>query len=261
MNRLALPLRRSALALLASTLLAGGCATVAQPNPADPLEGWNRSVSGFNDAIDDAVLQPVARTYRDVVPAFVRTGVGNFFGNLADGWSAVNHLLQGKLESSANMSVRFGLNTTLGLAGVIDIAREAGLEPEREDFGQTLGRWGIGPGPYLVWPLLGPSTLRDSVARPLDTYATSPALYGLSEAEVLNASVLDLVHTRSTLLDATKLLDSVALDRYSFLRDAYLARRRNLVHDGNPPELPSAPSERFDLPAPPAAAASAAPAK
>ena len=141
--------------LFVLTVALGGCATVANPNPADPLEGWNRSVQGFNDSVDDAVLKPVARGYRDVVPELVQTGVGNFFGNLGDGWSAVNQFLQGKFENGLNMTLRVVTNTVFGLAGLLDPATEIGLERRSEDFGQTLGRWGIGPGPYLVLALAG----------------------------------------------------------------------------------------------------------
>ena len=232
----------ASLALLLALAGLGGCATVANPHPADPLEGWNRNVQGFNDTVDDAVLKPVARTYRDVVPELVRTGVGNFFGNLGDGWSAVNQLLQGKLENGLNMTLRVATNTVFGLAGVLDIATEAGLERRSEDFGQTLGRWGVGPGPYLVLPLLGPSTLRDTAALPLDFQATSLSLFTDNSHVRYTATALNVVHTRASLLSASRLLDEIALDRYSFLRDAYLARRRNLVYDGDPPE------ERFDTP-------------
>ena len=235
--------RALTLALGALLLALGGCATVANPNPADPLEGWNRGVQGFNDAVDDAVLKPVARTYRDVVPELVRTGVGNFFGNLSDPWSAANQFLQGKVENGLNMTLRFVTNTVFGLAGLLDPATEIGLERRSEDFGQTLGRWGVGPGPYLVLPLLGPSTLRDTAALPLDMTATSTSMITGNDTVHYAATALNVVHTRASLLAASRLLDDIALDRYSFLRDAYLSRRRNLVYDGNPPE------ERFDTPA------------
>jgi phospholipid-binding lipoprotein MlaA len=251
-----MPPRRfgTAFVIAASALVVGGCATVSNPNPADPLEGWNRGMQRFNDTIDDALLRPVAEAYRDVVPSFVRTGVGNFFGNLGDAWSAANHLLQGKLEPALAMTMRLGLNSTLGLAGVLDIATEAGLDRQSEDFGQTLGRWGVGAGPYLVLPLLGASTVRDTAALPLDRYATSPSLLGWDDGELWAATGLQLVHTRSTLLGASRLLGEIALDRYTFIRDAYLSRRRNLVWDGDPPELPA------DRDADPAASAPAAPA-
>lgn len=235
--------RALTLALGALLLALSGCATVANPNPADPLEGWNRGVQGFNDAVDDAVLKPVARTYRDVVPELVRTGVGNFFGNLSDPWSAANQFLQGKVENGLNMTLRFVTNTVFGLAGLLDPATEIGLERRSEDFGQTLGRWGVGPGPYLVLPLLGPSTLRDTAALPLDMTATSTSMITGNDTVHYAATALNVVHTRASLLAASRLLDDIALDRYSFLRDAYLSRRRNLVYDGNPPE------ERFDTPA------------
>lgn len=233
--------------LLAASVLAG-CASVPHPNPADPFEGFNRGVQRFNDAVDEAVLTPVATTYRDVVPQFARTGVGNFFGNLDDGWSAVNHLLQGKLEPALNMALRFAVNSTFGIGGLLDIATEAGLERQSEDFGQTLGRWGMPAGPYLVLPLLGPSSVRDTAARPLDMAATSTSHLGLSDAERGVAVSVNIVDTRARLLGATRLLDEIALDRYSFLRDAYLARRRNLVYDGDPPPLPE-PEDDEPVPA------------
>lgn len=236
MNRLLRPL------LLTLAIASGGCASVANPNPADPMEGWNRSVQGFNDGIDEAVLKPVARGYRDNVPQLVQTGVGNFFGNLGDGWSAVNHFLQGKAEDGLNMTLRLVTNTVFGLAGLLDPATEIGLERRSEDFGQTLGRWGVGPGPYVVLPLLGPSSVRDTVALPLDMSATSTSLLTGDAGTQFVALALQVVHGRAGLLAATNLLDDIALDRYSFLRDAYLARRRNLVYDGDPPQ------ERFDLP-------------
>ena len=237
---------RPQLALAAAVLALaglGGCATVQQPNPADPLEGWNRGVQRFNDGVDEAVLKPVATAYRDAVPEPVRDGVGNFFGNLDDVWSAANQLLQGKLEAALNMTLRVGLNTVFGLGGVLDPASEAGLERQSEDFGQTLGRWGLPAGPYLVLPLLGPSSVRETAALPLDMAATSTGRVIDPEGAANWASALRVVDTRARLLSATRLLDDIALDRYSFLRNAYLARRRNLVWDGNPPEPPEEPPE------------------
>lgn len=230
--------RGAAGVLLAAVSALGGCASVPHPNPADPFEGFNRSVQRFNDAVDDAVLVPVASAWRDHVPSFVRTGVGNFFGNLDDAWSAVNHLLQAKPEPALTMTMRVAVNTVFGMLGLLDIGSEAGLERQSEDFGQTLGRWGLPPGPYLVLPLLGPSSVRDAAGRPLDMAATSTARIGLEEGEITAASMLNIVDTRSRLLGASRLLEQAALDRYIFLRDAYLARRRNLVYDGDPPPLP-----------------------
>lgn len=205
-------------------------------NPTDPLEGFNRGVQGFNDGIDNAVLKPTAETYRKIVPDFVQTGVGNFFGNLRDGWSAVNHLLQGKLEPALNMTLRMAVNSTFGLAGVLDIATEAGIERESEDFGQTLGVWGLPAGPYLVLPLMGPSSLRDLTGMVVDLQPVTSVDYTDSTLAAVSALTLSVVHTRAGLLGASRMLDDIALDRYSFLRDAYLARRKNQVYDGNPPE-------------------------
>lgn len=209
--------------------------TQAAANPRDPFEGFNRSVSGFNDAVDQAVLKPVAQGYQKVVPELVRSGVDNFFGNLADVWSAANQLLQGKVVQASQMSLRVATNTVFGLGGVLDPATEFGLERQSEDFGQTLGRWGVPAGPYLVLPLFGPSTVRDAAALPVDK-AASPVSHVDDARTVWSLNGLQLVSTRAGLLGAERLLNDVALDRYSFLRDAYLARRQNQVYDGNPPD-------------------------
>jgi phospholipid-binding lipoprotein MlaA len=249
--------RRLAAALLALALLGafGGCATTAgagqsigTANPSDPWERWNRAVFVFNDAVDNAVLIPVATAYRDVVPQPVRTGVGNFFGNMTDLWSAANHLLQGKVEDGLRMGTRVMTNSVFGLAGLIDIAADMGLERQSEDFGQTLGRWGFGPGPYMVLPFLGPSTVRDALATPVDWYGTPPRW--TNENLGYGLLVLKLVDIRASLLSASRILDQIALDRYTFLRDAYLSRRRNQVFDGDPPELPEE-SGQSEEPLPP----------
>ena len=229
-------------AALALALALGGCATVANPTPQDPLQGLNRVTQSFNDTVDDALLKPLAESWVEIAPAPTRRGVGNFFGNLGDGWSAVNHLLQGKPESALNMTLRMAVNTSFGLLGVLDVASEAGLERESEDLGQTLGVWGVPPGPYLVLPLLGPSTFRDATGTVVDlAYDTSPK-YTDNDDLARGGFMINVVNIRANLLGATRLLDDIALDRYSFLRDAYLARRLNQVYDGNPPE------ERFDDP-------------
>jgi phospholipid-binding lipoprotein MlaA len=177
----------------------------------------------------------VATVYRDVLPSPIRTGVNNFFSNLQDAWSVVNSALQLKGEAAANNLVRFGVNTFLGLGGVLDIASEMRIERHTEDFGQTLGYWGVGAGPYLVLPLLGPSTVRDTAALPVD--AQGNLVSGISDVATRNsATVLNLLDRRARLLDATQLLDQVALDPYTFTRDAHLQRRRNSVYDGNPPD-------------------------
>jgi len=271
--------------LLAVALLSTGCATApaaagpgtaagaapaAAKVPGDPWEGFNRKIFAFNDTVDTYALKPIAQGYKKVVPEMVRTGVENVFGNVADVWSIVNNVLQGKIGSGLRMTMRVATNTTIGLGGLLDPASEMGLERESEDLGQTLGRWGMPPGPYLVLPLFGPSDLRDTTTFPLDHYA-SPALFAPTTAGQVGITTLGVVSTRAGLLDASKMLDDIALDRYSFLRDAYLARRRNLVYDGNPPEPPesddgapaAAPAAPASAPAPaapasaPAAAASA----
>lgn len=223
---------RRALPLVALLLATG----LAQAQAPDPLEGFNRGVQSFNDGVDDALLRPVAEAYVKVVPPFVRTGIGNFFGNLGDGWSAVNHLLQGKPEGALNMTLRLAVNTTFGLGGLLDVAGEAGLERQSEDLGQTLGVWGVPSGPYLVLPLFGPSSVRDSIGTAAGLSSRTSPEYTDDQAVANAGLLLGVVHARAGLLGASKLLDQIALDRYTFLRDAYLARRRNLVYDGNPPE-------------------------
>jgi phospholipid-binding lipoprotein MlaA len=232
---------KSALAVMlaALPLLAGGADEEPERsgNPADPFEGFNRGVFAFNESLDKAVLVPVATAYRDVVPEPIRIGVGNFFGNFYDAWSAVNHFLQGKPQAGLEMTMRVATNTVIGIGGLLDVATEAGLERQEEDFGQTLGKWGLGPGPYVVIPILGPSSVRDAAALPLDRAATPTLAFG-GDAERYGLATLNFVDARSRYLSAGRLLDEIALDRYSFLRDAYLTRRRSQVYDGEPPEVP-----------------------
>lgn len=208
-----------------------------RPVKADPLEGFNRGVFAFNEVVDQAVLKPLAIAYKTALPSPVRTGVDNVFGNVGDAWSVVNHLLQGKAKSALEMTVRVTTNTVFGIGGLFDLASDAGLERQSEDFGQTLGRWGLGAGPYLVLPFYGASSLRDAAGLPLDLKASLPGLVH-DGAYRWGLTTLELVHQRADLLAATNLLDQVALDKYSFVRDSYLARRRNQVFDGNPPEEP-----------------------
>jgi phospholipid-binding lipoprotein MlaA len=223
--------RLGALALL---VIASGCATGPNPNPADPFEPFNRGVSRFNDVVDDAVLRPAATAYREVLPSPVRTGVNNFFGNLSDVWSFVNSVLQLKLQNSAETFMRVNVNTVFGLGGLLDIATEAGIDRHSEDFGQTLGRWGVPSGPYVVLPLFGPSTLRDTAAWPIDR--RGDLLRELNDIPVRNSLYfVRVIDGRANLLRAGQLLDDAALDKYSFTRDAFLQRRRNEVHDGNLP--------------------------
>jgi phospholipid-binding lipoprotein MlaA len=190
--------------------------------------------------LDAALLKPVATGYTAVVPELVRRGVSNFFSNFRDGWSAINELLQGKPVAAAQMTMRVATNTLFGIGGVFDVASDLGIERQREDFGQTLGRWGLPAGPYVVWPLLGPSSLRDSVALPLDLSWATGALTNDGAARV-GLTVLELIDIRASLLSAGRILDEIALDKYVFIRDGYLARRRSLVYDGDPPELPESP--------------------
>lgn len=212
-----------------------GCATGPQANARDPLEPLNRGIFAFNDAADRAVFKPAAIVYRDVTPVLVRAGVTNFFSNLEDAWSFVNSLLQAKGQAAASNFMRVSVNTVMGLGGILDPASEMRIERQREDFGQTLGWWGVPAGPYLVLPLLGPSTLRDVVAMPVDFKGDIVGY--LSHVPTRNTfKVLDLLDTRTGLLSVSSALDEVALDKYSFTREAFLQRRANSVYDGNPPE-------------------------
>ncbi|MES2960500.1 MAG: VacJ family lipoprotein [Pseudomonadota bacterium] len=208
----------------------------------DPLEGWNRAVFGFNEGVDAAVLKPVATAYTTVVPELARSGVSNFFNNFRDGWSAINQLLQGKPVAAAQMSMRVATNTLFGIAGIFDVASDLGIERQSEDFGQTLGRWGLPAGPYLVLPLLGPSSVRDTTALPLDLSWSAATLTSDSGARA-GITTLALIDTRAGLLGASRLVDGIALDKYVFIRDGYLTRRRSQVHDGDPPDLPEPKDE------------------
>jgi len=235
------PAGGTAAALCALALL-GGCATVANPDPRDPWESYNRGMSTFNDTVDGAILKPVALAYTQALPQFVRTGVSNFFNNLSDVWSFANNVLQAKPEAALSSLWRVVINTTIGLGGVLDPATDMRLQRYREDFGQTLGYWGVPPGPYVVLPVLGSSTLRDTVALPADWYG-QPTQY-LSDTAVRNSLfVMQLIDTRSRLLEVGDLLNAAALDPYAFRRDAYLQKRLNDVYDGNPPQS----QERYDL--------------
>ena len=230
------PLRRVLFGgFLLAMLATSGCASGPTANPRDPLEPFNRGVFQFNDMVDRAVIKPVATAYRDVLPTPVRTGVSNFFNNLQDAWSAVNNALQLNGEAAGNSLVRFGVNSVFGLGGVLDIATEMQIERHTKDFGHTLGYWGVGAGPYLVLPLLGPSTLRDTAALSIDTAGN--LVSGMSDVPTRNSlTALNLLDRRAKYLSASDMLDQVALDPYTFTRDAWLQRRRNSVYDGNPPD-------------------------
>jgi phospholipid-binding lipoprotein MlaA len=222
---------RFAAALMVVT--ASGCATTAR----DPLEPFNRAMFTVNETVDKAVAKPVATAYKTVTPELVRIGIGNFFDNLLVPTSVVNSLLQGKVGDAAEGVLRFGFNTLFGFAGVLDIATELRLKRSYEDFGQTLGKWGVPPGPYLVLPLLGPTTTRDFAA----SYAKvggDPYQYIDEERDKYSLLFLRAVDLRASLLGTERLLDELALDKYTFVRDTYLQRRRNAVYDGDPPEEP-----------------------
>ena len=214
-------------------LLLGGCATT-HGDPRDPLETMNRGVLAFNDAADAALLTPAARAYRAVLPEGLRGMVRNFFTNLDDVWIGANNLLQGKPAEAASDGLRFLFNSTLGFFGLIDLASEVGLEKHNEDLGQTLARWGVGEGPYLMLPLLGPSTTRDTAALPVDWLA-DPVLTARPIALRNSLTAVRFVARREELLDTTRTLEEAALDRYVFLRESYLQRRKSLVYDGRPP--------------------------
>lgn len=227
--------------LLCATLL-GGCASIDSRDPRDPLEPFNREVHAFNDDVDRKIARPVAEAYQRHVPQPVRTGVSNFFSNLDDVLVLANDLLQLKVGQAASDFLRLAVNTVFGFAGLIDVATPMGLPKHDEDFGQTLGYWGVGPGPYLVLPLLGPSTLRDSTGMVAD-WQGEP-LAGVDDRGTQYTAIgLRAVDTRADLLQASRILDQAALDPYAFMRDAYLQRRRSQVYDGAPP--PAAPGEDF----------------
>jgi phospholipid-binding lipoprotein MlaA len=230
--------------LLLALLLTGaaGCATT-NGDSRDPFEGFNRAMYSFNDGFDEAIGKPVATAYRDALPGPIRSGVRNFFANIADLWIGANNLLQGKPADAITDWARFLFNSSFGIFGLIDIASDMGIDKHDEDFGQTFGRWGAGDGAYLVWPFLGSSSVRDSVGLVFDL-GLDPVLQH-KPVRVRNAmAVLRATGTRAGLLDASRILEEAALDKYVFQRDAHLQRRRSLVYDGNPPraarELPRA---------------------
>jgi phospholipid-binding lipoprotein MlaA len=194
----------------------------------------NRSVYQFNDAVDTIAIKPAAQLYVKVLPSMVRTGVSNFLGNLGDVWSMANSAMQLKGQATVETFMRININTFIGLAGFLDVASEMGIEKRREDFGQTLGHWGVASGPYLVLPLFGPSTLRDAVAFPVDMQGNVTQRLN-DEATRYSLLAVRLVDTRSGLLKTVDVIKAASLDPYSFVRDAYLQKRQNDIYDGNPP--------------------------
>lgn len=224
---------RTAILAVAAAGLVGGCATTSG-DVRDPAEGFNRAVFAFNEGLDTAVIKPVAKGYEAVLPTLARTGVSNFLGNISDLFIAVNNLLQGKPADAVGDVARFMFNSTFGIFGIFDIASDMGLEKHEEDFGQTFGRWGMDTGAYLVLPVFGPRDVRDAAGLVLDL-AVDP-VGNLDHIPTRNSlSALRLINERAALLPADKIIEEAALDKYSYLRDAYLQRRRSLVYDGRPP--------------------------
>lgn len=218
-------LMRSLMALTISVVMTG-CATT---NPQDPFEGYNRAMFEFNDKLDQAVLKPTAIVYRETAPNVVQIAIANFFENLSDVWTGANNLLQGKVEDGLNDFMRFSVNSTFGLAGLIDIGSAAGIPKHKQDFGTTLGVWGIPSGPYLVLPLMGPSTVRDTAALPVD-FQGDPWSYVDPARARYAGSAVRLVDKRAAALDAFNLIEEAALDRYEFIRDAFMQRRENKIN-------------------------------
>lgn len=238
------------LAIALIVLLSTGCASVPGPkDPKDPFEGFNRSMYKFNDALDRAVLKPVAEGYAAITPDPVDKGVTNFFSNLEDLWVIVNDVLQLKITQAMSDTWRVVINSTFGIYGIFDVARHFDLDKHDEDFGQTLGYWGVGPGPYLVLPVLGPSTIRDTTGDFVESsqWRATEELANNEDTE-LGLVILDKTDKRADLLSASRVLEKVALDPYIFLRESYLQKRRALVYDGNPPD-----EDFFDIDKDPAA--------
>ena len=249
---------RFAFAVSAAAVL-GGCATVQSPDSRDPWEGFNRRVYTVNDAVDRAVLKPVAQAYQYVTPTPVRSCVSNMFSNLGEVWSATNSFLQGRGLDGINTMGRFMLNTTMGVGGCFDIASETGANKNPNDFGTTLGVWGVGHGPYLVLPILGPSTIRDGVGLDIGVMGNPLSLSQIDEVRWRNSLFgLSVVNTRSNLLEVTDTVDRTAIDPYSFVRDAYLQRRDAQVRGqggSGDADLPDYSDDEDDAAATPASAA------
>jgi phospholipid-binding lipoprotein MlaA len=242
-----LPARIKSLALaFAAAGLLAGCATSGSPK--DPIEGFNRAMFAFNEGLDSAIIKPVATGYEAALPSPIRTGVTNFFGNIADLLIGVNNLLQGKAPEAFSDLSRVVINSTIGLLGTFDVASDVGLEKHNEDFGQTFGRWGVGSGAYVVIPVFGPRTARDTVGLILDV-AADPVTHVHPNSARNVSLVLRTVNDRANLLPADKVVEEAALDKYSYIRDAYLQRRRNLIYDGNAPREPEADAEQVERPA------------
>lgn len=225
---------KSMAAVVMTMTVLSGCASLTSQKENDPLEVMNRGVHSFNTQADKYVLEPVAKGYQFVTPTIVDKGITNFFSNLNDISVFVNDVLQFKFNQAVSDGGRFLVNSTVGLLGFIDMATDMGMPKHNEDFGQTLGAYGVGTGPYVVLPLLGPSTLRDTVGIVADTYVDP--IYYIEESDTMWGVIgLKAIDTRADLISAKKLLDQASLDEYDFLRSSYFQRREYLVFDGNPP--------------------------
>jgi phospholipid-binding lipoprotein MlaA len=232
-------------ALLCTGLLLGGCATTGPRNPTDPFEHVNRDAYRMNDTIDRVALKPVAIAYHDHTPTWVQAGVGHFFSNLGYPWTIMNQLLQGKIKAAGQDTARFVINSTLGWAGIFDVASGANLPEHEEDLGQTLGRWGVPAGPYLMLPLLGPATVRDLPSAVGERFVTPLYWFNVGNAKWGSLAV-SAIDKRARLLTVDPTLDRV-FDKYSFIRDAYLQRRQYQLYDGNPPEEPLDPELQQEM--------------
>ena len=231
-------------ALVCATCLMVGCAAIpagVEPSPNDPWEPFNRSVFEFNENLDAYLLKPVVTGYRFVLPEFMREGIYNFFSNYNDIYTALNNLLQGKPNDAFHDLMRVVVNTTFGLGGLIDMATPGGLEKHKEDFGQTFGVWGIPSGPYVVLPFFGPSSVRDTFGTVADL--ESDYLFGYVKNIGVRNSVtgLRVVNTRNTYYEAGDLLEGAAIDKYSFMRDAYIQRRQYQINEGREDDEPPMP--------------------
>jgi phospholipid-binding lipoprotein MlaA len=232
------PFKRRICTLLALCVVLAlqACSSVPNADARDPWESMNRRIYAFNDVLDNVAIKPAAKVYADALPSPVRKGIHNFLGNLGDVWSMVNSALQLKGQATVETLMRIQVNTFLGLGGVLDVATEMRLDKRKEDFGQTLGYWGVKPGPYVVLPIFGPSTLRDTLAMPLDSQGD--LVQQFNETSTRNAlSVTRVMDVRSGLLQTLDVIKAAALDPYTFVRDGYLQKRESDVYDGNPPSI------------------------
>lgn len=222
----------SSLACAAAIFASSGCATTAN-NPKDPFEGFNRAMFAVNEGLD-VVVKPVSQGYDLVAPLPLKVVIGNFFGNIWDAWTAVNNLLQGKGQQALSDFGRVLINSTAGIGGAFDIAGEMGLTKHSEDFGQTLGKWGVGDGPYFYWPIIGPRTTRDTLGWMVDTFVDP--VWRVDDIGLRNSMVATrYINVRASLLPADKVVEEAAFDKYNYIRDAYLQHRRSEIFDG---ELP-----------------------